>query len=261
VVPSGAYVYALLRSRDAVDLGPIGVPYGGVPGHVRAIRAGVAAALVSPCETRHPVAPLRRTLEPHHNVIQTALALTTVVPMAFGHVARSESRVAVMLERQERDIEEELDRLEDKVEMGLRVRWEVPDVFKYIVDGDAELAALRDRAFAGRRRPTPTEKIELGRLFDARREDRRERLAERLVAALSPLAVEVNTGRPRGEQAVADLSFLIERRFVERFGDTVRALGEAWPSEYVFQCTGPWAPFHFVELELEGAEETVGEPA
>jgi hypothetical protein len=35
----------------------------------------------------------------------------------------------------------------------------------------------------------------------------------------------------------------------------VAAVAAAWPPDVVFECSGPWAPSHFVVLELQGGVE------
>jgi len=50
--------------------------------------------------------------------------------------------------------------------MGLRVTWDVPNIFEQVVSTHPELAAYRDQIFRGGRQPAQDEKIELGRSFD-----------------------------------------------------------------------------------------------
>ena len=52
-----------------------------------------------------------------------------------------------------------------KVEMGLRVAWDVPNIFEYFVNTHAEPPGA-DRLVGTRREFAQEEKIELGRMFD-----------------------------------------------------------------------------------------------
>lgn len=249
---TGVYVYGFVRSADAPDLGGIGMMHEGAPGRVYAVSAGPVAGLVSDYDARVRVLPLRRNLDPHERVIREALRHTTILPAAFGHVARGAQPVVSLLRRQGPAIARELTRIDAKVEMTVRVAWDVENIFGHLVDRHPELAALRDRIFAGGRQVDANDKIDLGRLFEERREAGRADVVERVVASLRPHAADVNVSRVHGEKAAADLAFLIGRDDTPAFRDRVLEIAADWPSEYAFQCSGPWAPFSFARLDFDG---------
>src|SRR5262245_59551513 len=95
----GLYVYGIVRAADGRDLGPIGLEHEGAPAAVYPVRVDGMAAMVSAWHPNRRVVPLRRHLEPHHNVIRTLTAEATVVPMTFGHVARSQRELERLLRR------------------------------------------------------------------------------------------------------------------------------------------------------------------
>jgi len=250
---SGLYVYGFVRAADAPDLGSIGLIHEGAPGTVFALPAGTVAAMVSRYDARGRVTPLRRNLDPHERVIRETMTHTTILPAAFGHVARDAHQVAVMLRRHGPALVRELARLDAKVEMAVRVAWDVENIFSHLVDRHPELAELRDRIFAGGRQVDASDKIELGRLFEERREAGRIDVVNRVIDSLRPLASDVHVATAHGEKAVADLAFLVTRDGMQAFRDRVQAIASDWPSEYAFQCSGPWAPFNFVQLDIDGA--------
>jgi hypothetical protein len=135
--------------------------------------------------------------------------------------------------------------------MAVRVVWDVENIFSHLVDRHPELAELRDRIFAGGRQVDANAKIELGRLFEERREAGRNDVVARVVDSLLPLASDVHVSRVHGEKAAADLAFLVTRDGMQAFRDRVREIASDWPPEFAFQCSGPWAPFNFVQLEFE----------
>ena len=47
----------------------------------------------------------------------------------------------------------------------------------------------------------------------------------------------------------------MDRDAQQGFEDRVGEMAALWPREYVFQCTGPWAPFNFVEAQLTALGE------
>jgi len=251
---SGLYVYGLIRAGQLPPLGRVGLPDGSRPGLVRAIAEGQAAAVVSPFEGVGKPAPLRRNLEPHYQVIQAVLKETTIIPMMFGHVARSEKAVRGLLADHRQAIGKELDRLEGMVEMSVKLRWDVENIFSYRLQADGVLADLRDRIFDPARPASHAEKLELGRLFEERLRAEKGRLTDRLVDALSLRAVDLDIGPTFGEKDIADVAFLMPRAWTEPFEQVVAAMAAQWPAEYMFQCSGPWAPSRFVRLDLRQTE-------
>jgi len=245
----GLYVYGLVRAAGAPELGEVGLDYRGRPARVHPVAVGDVAAVVSAYERDRRVLPLRRNLEPHHRVIHELANSSTVIPMTFGHVARSQREVTSVLRRNAGGVQAELDRLEGKIEMGLKIHWDVPNIFKHIVEGDAGLAELRDRVFR-ERAPGQAEKIELGRRFEERLRSERASLAERALQALGAEVAETRTNAPTTEEGVADLAFLVDRQLQKRFEERVGEIASSWPAQYVFRCTGPRAPFNFVDLQL-----------
>ncbi|MBI4703931.1 MAG: GvpL/GvpF family gas vesicle protein [Deltaproteobacteria bacterium] len=251
--PTGRYLYGLIRAAGAGDFGPIGLEHEGRPGRVHTVRVDAVGAVVSACAATPKLLPLRRNLEPHYRVIREVMKSTTIVPMAFGHVAASEAQIAARLREEHEEILDELLRLDGKVEMGLRVKWDVDDIFGYFVAADPELAALRDRLFGRSSAPSQAEKIELGRMFERRLAAAREERTQRVLTVLEGSCAEVDVGTPKEERVVAELSLLVAREIQEAFEKRIYALAATFPSEYVFQLDGPFAPFHFARLELGGA--------
>jgi hypothetical protein len=248
----GLYIYGLIRARTLPPLGRIGLEDGGQPGLVEAASAGLVAAVVSRFATDRRPAPLRRNLQPHDRVVQETAKTTTILPITFGHVARGPRAVRELLRTHADDIVAELDRLEGMVEMSVRLRWDVANVFSYFLDSDPALAAERDSVFHPSRPATYAEKLELGRLFETRLRARKRHLESQLLHAFCGAAADVDTGATRGEKEIADLAFLVPRAHAARFAAGVSELAEQWPPEYLFQCTGPWAPSRFVHLDLRG---------
>ena len=248
---NGVYVYGFVRAADAPDLGCIGLAGDAAAARVYAIASGHVAAMVSDYQGRGRIMALRKNLDPHERVIRETMRCTTILPAAFGHVARDAAQVAAMLRRHAPSLTRELARLDGKVEMSVRVAWDVDNIFSHLVSRHPELATLRDRIFAGGRQVDAGEKIELGRLFEERREAGRADVVHRVTDALRLFASDAHVSRVHGEKAAADLAFLVDRGDIQRFRDRVLAVAADWPAEYAFQCGGPWAPFNFVRLDIE----------
>ena len=50
-----------------------------------------------------------------------------------------------------------------------------------------------------------------------------------------------------------DLAFLVQRDALKVFEDRVAEVAGTYPAQYLFNYSGPWAPFNFVEIDLRTA--------
>ena len=250
------YLYGLIRSDAAFECPSIGIGEGGAPSPVFAVKTGGIAALVSPRKDSSPIAPRRADVDAHQRVLALALETGTVLPFAFGQVAPNEQAVTTFLRTYSSEVRDELIRLDGKVQMGLKIQWDVENLYGYVLDRDPELLEFGRRVFASE--ATIEEKIELGSRFEARLQEMRAEAVDRLAAALPMLAAPPQGLPLHTDNAVAHLMLLMDRNEVGRFREGIERIAEAWPEEYEFRVTGPWPPFHYMELELpwsgEGAQ-------
>jgi len=100
------------------------------------------------------IRPERSRLSAHQQVLKKIMTETTPLPMAFGILAENPQAVRKMLSRNQHAFLVQLNRVVGKVEMGLRVTWDVPNIFEYFVNTHPELRLVRDRLLGVQREPT-----------------------------------------------------------------------------------------------------------
>jgi len=247
---TGLYLYGLIRSSEDMDFGDIGLEQDGKPSRVQTLRLDSIAAVVSEYGARGKILPLCRNLEPHNRVIREVMKSITIVPMTFGHVAKGPEEITRLLRRNRGDIRAQLERVHGKVEMALKIKWGVDNIFEHMVSVDPELKAKRDELFADSGTPSQPELVELGRMFEQRLSQEREEQTERVLDQFRKYSGEVKVNSPKNEKVLKDLAFLVERGELAKFEEQVYQVANAFPAEFVFDYTGPWAPFNFVELDL-----------
>jgi hypothetical protein len=208
---TGRYLYGLIRTAEDRDFGCIGLEHGDQPGRVYTARVDSIAAVVSEYGARQKVLPLRKNLDPHHRVIREVMKTATIVPMTFGHVARSEEEILKALRRNRNGIRAELERVDGKVEMTLKVKWDVDNIFECLVAADEELAAFRDQIFGRSQAPSQAEKIELGRMFEERLGREREEQTDKVVEAFRPCFAEFKANPAKNEKTVMDVALQVVR--------------------------------------------------
>jgi Gas vesicle synthesis protein GvpL/GvpF len=242
----GRYLYAIVDGggeREA--LGFEGVD----AAEVYSLGDGRFSAVVSDLPDRK-VRPERRKLAAHHEVLKKLMAVRTVLPMAFGLIADGPEAVRKILRLNSKVFGEQISRLEGKVEMGLRISWDVPNIFEYALGIHAELAVLRDHIFRGGREPTQDDKIEVGRTFDRLMTQDREDHADQVTEILQAHCAEIRSNKIRNEREVLNLACLVGRDRMKDFEAGVIEAARSFDNHFAFDFNGPWPPHNFVEIEL-----------
>ncbi len=241
----GSYLYGFTdpQFEPAADLrGLAGAP-------VRVIPFGDVAAVVS----RHPVQrlmPLRRNVEPHHRVVRHISTQATLVPAAFGHITDSESQIVEVLRGNYESIRQEIDRLDHKCEMNVKVHWNVQNIYLHLVHTDRTLRELRDRTFRNHA-PSMNEKLQVGGAFEATLTRERERLTAALLRVFDAVASETVCTPPRAEKTICQAALLVEQARMEEFAQALQVAARLFDSSVALEYSGPWPPYSFVRLRLQ----------
>ncbi len=239
------YLYAIVAGGEPRRYEAVGID----GSDVYTISAGRVAALVSDLP-RSRIRPERRHLAAHQQLLKQLLAQTTPLPMSFGIIADSPQAVRKILFRNQKAFLGQLLRVAGKMEMGLRVTFDVSNIFEYFVATHAELRAARDRFFGTHREPSQEEKIEVGRMFDRLLSEDRQNYTEQVEQILSPVCFEFRANKCHREQEVMNLACLVGREAQGRFEAGVFEAAKLFDNHFAFDYSGPWAPYSFVELEL-----------
>ena len=243
----GRYLYAVVGADQARDsYGAVGIEGGAV----YSITNGQTAAVVSNVPDRR-IRPSRRHLAAHHNLLKSLADEGALLPMSFGIIAHGSEAVRTVLSANHALLVAQLRRVHNKVEMGLRVSWDVPNIFEYFVNTHPELRARRDRLFRAGREPGQVEKIELGRLFDRLLKEDLSAHTERVADVLRPRCFEIERNPPRDEREVMNLACLIGRDAQEEFEKRIFEAAEGFDNNYRFDFNGPWPPYNFVNVDLQ----------
>jgi hypothetical protein len=150
---------------------------------------------------------LTETARLHQGVIDALTAVTTPLPLRLGTVFRDDSGVRVMMEAREDGFRRTLDRLDGRVEWGVKAYAET------------------ERAHEDFREKTET-------------------VASRLHATLSSYAEDSRLHAP--QNSVLDAAYLVPRADSEEFVELVDRAKDDLPGLRV-ELTGPWAAYSFVE--------------
>ncbi len=239
------YIYALMRAEFQEEIPELT----GLEGaRVETVTVGAVTALISPVKKKR-IRPERRNLSAHMNVLKQLMEICTVVPFKFGTVAASKAELKELLSQNQEEFGEQLKGVEGKVEMSVRVVWDVSNVFEYFVGLHAELRSARD-AIGDIQQAVREEMIDLGRLFEHLLTEERDRLYEQVAEVFNRHEVEHIRNPPRNERVVMDLSCLVARDELDDFDRVVGEAASSFDANFTFNVSGSWAPVSFVELNL-----------
>lgn len=242
---AGIYVYAVISGPGTVEYGAIGL--GGA--EVYRIESDGLSAVVSKTEQAR-LRPERRNVAAHTAVLRKSLDESGVLPMAFGLIADSDQAVRELLNRNRKALREQLERVAGKLEMGLRVQYDLPNVFEYFVNTHPALREARD-AIGDIRHANHGDMLALGQLFDRTLNEQRETLYGRVRVVLERHGIGIKRNDPRNEREVMHLACLIPREMQSNFEGIVGEAAASFDNHYTFDINGPWAPHNFVELNLK----------
>ncbi len=244
--PGRRYLYAVIRAQDALPA-CAGIDNLGI----HKIEEGDIAAVASTVPSAR-IRPERRHLAAHQEVLKQLLLLAaTPMPMTFGTISDSPRAVRQFLAKNRRAFLRQLDRVAGKVEMGLRVTWEVPNIFEYFVHVHPDLREVRDRLLAATRPANQDDRIELGQMFARLLEEDRERLTGKVERAVATACFESKPNKCRTEREVMNLACLVARDRQEDFAAAVFQAAQLFDNDFAFDYNGPWAPHNFVDVEVE----------
>lgn len=250
---TGTYLYAVVSGLSDTDLGPIGIHDARVYTVAITNGGGELVAVVSDVPTGEELRPERKNLAAHQRVLRKAIESSRVaLPVSFGTVADSAEGVRNLLTRYQADLNEQIRRVEGKVEIAARAYYkpEQPSVFEFFVSRDPELAQLRDRLAGSGRQPTRDEKIELGQAFEKALNHAREEFADAVEREIEPFCAEVKRNPLVNEQELVRLACLIPKEKQREFQAALDRSAKGLPNEFLIEENGPFPPYDFVELHM-----------
>jgi hypothetical protein len=242
----GRYLYAVIYGSQERTYGSCGID----DSIVYTIFREETAAVVSDVSNGKKLRPERRHLAAHQDVLRRLMEESTPLPMSFGIIADGRKTIEKILAENQEAFQKQLERVAGKVEMGLRVSWDVANIFDYFVMTHPELRLARDRFFGTHREPTQDDKIELGRMFDRTLNQDRESYADDVENVLTQCCFEIKRNKCRTEREVMNLACLVGRDAEARFEEGILQAANLFDNNYSFDYNGPWAPHNFVDIQL-----------
>jgi hypothetical protein len=248
----GKYVYCIIRTKEPLRFGPVGI--GAEPTDVHTISHRELAAVVSdtPIEVFDAT---RENVLAHERVNETVMKKHTVIPMSFGTVFKTRDDIVELLRAAYDAFVDVLKKMDDKLEFGLKVLWDRDAVVRQIESEDEDVRRLKTE-ISSQEGSTYFARMQYGRLMDSALEARSEKYVTDIFEQLRPVSVASRANKPIGDKMIMNAAFLVARDKEAAFDARVKQIGAKLDS-LTFKYTGPWPPYNFVNirLKLERARE------
>jgi hypothetical protein len=248
VSEGGKYVYCIIRQEKPRYFGTIGIGSGS--NRVYTVHYRDLAAVVSDT----PIViydPTRENVLAHEFVNETVMREHTVIPMSFGTVFRSEDDVGELLRSTYQAFSDVLDKMQDKIEFGLKVLWDREKVIAGLERSNDEIRRLKDEITRNAQSSTYFARMQLGRLVEAALEDTSNGFVADIHETLRQVAVASRSNKPIGDRMILNAAFLVEREHEKVFDEKVRGVSRKYEDVLTFKYTGPWPPYNFVNIKLK----------
>ena len=182
----------------------------------------------------------------HEEVIETLMTKFTALPIKFLTIFNTKEELLSIVEFYYQDFKDNLDRLRNKVEFGMKVIWPADTIKQRIID---VYHKTKHNVSISTESPAKTfikEKFEKHII-----EKEFEEEANRCIAAMddyfNKIAVEKKLKRLQTENLLLNASYLVEKQRQNDFKKVFEQLKNA-PSDLKFLFSGPWPCYNFVSL-------------
>lgn len=249
----GKYVYCIIRTDSPRTFGKIGI--GGRGDEVHTVHLKEFAAVVSNCPLM-VFDPTRENALAHEHVNEVVMKDFTVLPMSFGTVFRTENDIREFLRGTHEALVEVLNKMEGKIEFGLKVNWDKDSVLKELEAENEEIGRLKEEISSNQGTSTYFSRMQLGRVVESALQAKADTYVAAIYEALRDAAIASRSNKPIGDKMIMNAAFLVEREKTKEFDEKISEIARKYENKLTFLYTGPWPPYNFVNirLKLERAE-------
>jgi hypothetical protein len=241
----GKYIYCFIKEKEKVSLGNSNL--GNLNAPVYTIPYKEISAVVSDA----PIVeydPTRKNILAYEKIIVKVMNKYTILPVAFGTVANNKKDVENIINDNYNRFHDLIDFFKDKMEVGLTITWS-KDYFNEDIESD-EIKKLKKIVDGKDENKVLNEKTQLGKLVQESIFSKREEYNQSIYNPLKQLSVDSNIKEKLPIKTVLNAYFLIEKAKVANFDKNVEALADLYKDKLVFNYTGPWPPYNFVDINV-----------
>lgn len=245
----GKYIYCFIKEKDGVNI--CSSSFAGIISPVYTMPYQEIAAVVSNTDI-YEFDPTRKNILNHQRVVTKVMEKYTVIPVAFGTVGNNKQEIEKIMVSNYDELVKQLTFLEHKSEVGLKVSW-TDEYFNQDIESD-EIIRLKNKVNGRIEEEVLQDKIQLGKLVQEAAEDKKETYLKDIYEKLSKLSVLSKHKDGISVKSIFTASFLVRDEESEQFDQEVEKIYENYKDKLVFDYTGPWPPYNFVDIRIKLGE-------
>lgn len=245
---SGRYVYGIVQTNEPRKFGKDGI--GGAGELVYTVNYNDIAAVVSNTAV-YIFDPTRENALAHEQVVESVMKNHTIIPMSFGTVFRTDNDIREVLKSVYPSLKDVLQRMDGKIEFGLKVNWDRDQIIEDIKQEDEEVRQFHKEIVRKHLQTTYLARMQLGRMIDKVLGERSIGYVRDIHEALRSVCVASRDNQPIGEKMIMNAAFLVERDRENEFDAAVNKVARKYGQLLKFRYTGPWPPYNFVSVRLK----------
>lgn len=192
----------------------------------------------------------RRHMLNHTKVLEEVMERHSILPVRFNTISPDREMLERLLVARYDELLGELDRMEGKIEMGVKALWYEGIVFQEILAERADIRQLRDSLQGKSPDSTYYERIRLGEMVEEAVRRKRSLDEDMILTTLSPFAVQFRANEIFGERMIVNAAFLVERNREPEMDAAIRTLDAQQTQRVLFRYVGPVPPYNFVNLVI-----------
>lgn len=239
----GIYIYCFIEGKIEESVDIMGI---GKHGKVHFITHDKITVAVS--DTPYKIYdPTKENAMAHEKVIQQLMKSYNLVPCNFGNVFKLKEDIITFIKDAYSQIEDNLKKVKDKMEVGLRVFWRkstFPDEIE-----TKDIINLRNEIQKGTDAEAYYSKIELGKLVEKQVDSRREYYSTHIFEPLVKNSVDAKLNETINPRMILNAAFLIWNSQEQQFDKLVEEIAKKYEDRLDFSYTGPWPPYNFANIE------------
>ncbi|RJX27450.1 MAG: hypothetical protein C4554_04250 [Dethiobacter sp.] len=192
--------------------------------------------------------PDKENVIAHQAAISKVMEEYTIIPARFGTVFSSADDVQVFLQKIYSTAKDVFRKINNKVEMGLKVFWK-EETFQKQVNSN-EINQLKAKINNAEDNRVYYLKMQLGELVEKIMEANRTYYLEEIYHKLAVKAGAAKLNEIIGIKMVFNAAYLVEKDKVEDFNLYVEKIVKVYKDTLDFIYSGPWPPYNFTTIKI-----------
>jgi len=185
----------------------------------------------------------------HEAVVEKLIADFTVLPVRFQTVINGKDNLLSMMQSYYKDFKDNLKRLHNNLEFGIKVIWPAEKIKKNIIK------TLKNKEYIDSG-DSPAKRFMNGKLekykIDKELETQADKLTKAMDIFLSKFAAEKKLEKLKTEDLLFDAVYLVEKSQESNFRVAFEHIKSARP-DFKYLFSGPWPAYNFVVLSKQSS--------